>query len=219
MIDDHKHGYFLALYAMGLISVMVMMTALKNSLFSPHRSNYCFSRRVSFLFCFSPLLFKTHNDPSSKNNVSRCGCKLRLNPNAVFRLRNALSVPEHFRGTRGQRTHTHSPQMTSLGCTVLIRSAECRKHVFLASSSSSLITLIPKGASFLHGRPEQHTAALCLPRSQGRRTTTLLSLLSKEVEVCAVCGSVFLMLISDRVDFKKFLKLTDSLQSTDSSSL
>lgn len=110
---------------------------------SPGRSDYCFLHFV-FLFPlgFLPLLFKTHNDLSSKNNVSRCGCKLRLNPNRVFRLRNVLSVPEHFRGTRGQRTHTHSPQMTGLGLAFLIRSAECRKDVCL---SRSLLLFIPKG--------------------------------------------------------------------------
>lgn len=56
--------------------------------------------------------------------------------------------------------HIHSPQMTGLGFAFLIRSAECRKAVFLAPSS--LISFIPSFS--FHAYPEHLTAAFRVSR-------------------------------------------------------
>lgn len=70
------------------------------------------------MFSVLPLV---DNDLSSKNNVSRCGCKVHKMPNTLFQNWNALSFHAgifrcvHFVHKRMIHMHTNSPQMTTLG--------------------------------------------------------------------------------------------------------
>lgn len=118
---------------------------------SSARSGYCVSfPPIVFLFpsWFSPLCCSRHIMTClPKNNVSRCGCKLRLNPkHSVSASECAFRAGAFPMNARTTRLHIHWPQMTGLGLAFLIRSAECRKDVFLAPSS--LISFVPRGGSF-----------------------------------------------------------------------
>ncbi len=67
------------------------------------------------MFSMLPLV---DNDLSSKNNVSRCGCKVHKMPNTLFQNWNVLSFPWDFQmcafcAQKDERTN--SPQMTTLG--------------------------------------------------------------------------------------------------------